>query len=80
MTLARLALDQGDLELAEKTLRGVLARNPEHAEAAELLARLTGEPAPEPTAAGPETGQQARVEALRRWLDAVRLASEKLQS
>ena len=40
MTLARLALDQADLELAEKTLRGVLERDPSNAEAARLLAGL----------------------------------------
>lgn len=81
MTLARLALDQGDLELTEKTLRGVLARNPGHSEASSLLATLTGgaaEGAPPPPAAD-EPGT-ARVQALRRWLDAVRLASERLKT
>jgi hypothetical protein len=81
MTLARLALDQGDLELAEKTLRGVLARNAGHSEASSLLATLTGgavEGAPPPPAAD-EPGT-ARVQALRRWLDAVRLASERLKT
>ena len=81
MTLARLALDQADLELAEKTLRGVLERDPNHAEANELLAGLTaaaGGDAPGDRA-GDETGD-ARAQALRRWLEAVRLASERLKS
>ena len=82
MTLARLALEQGDLELAEKTLRGVLARNPEHPEAAALLAKL-GEGAHSVSGSdetGSEAGGDARVDALRRWLDAVRLASERLKT
>ena len=44
MTLARLAIDQGDLDLAERTLRGVLEREPGHAEAAELLETLIAGP------------------------------------
>ena len=58
MTLARLALDQGDLELAEQTLRGVLERDPSHSEANELLAGLadgTG-PAPQDDRVADETG------------------------
>jgi tetratricopeptide (TPR) repeat protein len=82
MTLARLALDQGDLELAERTLRGVLDRDPDHAEATRLLAGLTaaggGAGGPGGDAAA-ETGD-ARARALQRWLEAVRLASEKLKT
>ncbi len=81
MTLARLALDQGDLELAEKTLRGVLDRDPDHAEATRLLAGLTagaGGDIPGGEAVD-ETGD-ARARALRRWLEAVRLASERLKA
>ncbi len=80
MTLARLALDQGDLELAEQTLRGVLERDPSHSEANELLAGLAGGagPAPQDDRVADETGG-ARAKALRRWLDAVRLASERLK-
>ena len=81
MTLARLALDQGDLELAEQTLRGVLERDPNHSEANELLVGLgagTGVDAPDGPVAD-KTGD-ARARALRRWLDAVRLASERLKS
>jgi hypothetical protein len=82
MTLARLALDQADLELAEKTLRGVLERNPDHAEAAELLAGLTasaGEGVPAEDASSDAT-IDSRARALRRWLEAVRLASERLKT
>jgi hypothetical protein len=76
MTLARLALEQGDLELAEKTLRGVLVRDPGHPEAAALLASLVGAAPP----ADPAALAAARAAALRRWLDAVRLAAERLQA
>ena len=82
MTLARLALDQGDLELAERTLRGVLARHPGHLEASRLLASLTEGAAETESRGSGATGTtgDARVQALRRWLDAVRLASERLKS
>ncbi len=80
MTLARLALDQADLELAEKTLRGVLERDPSNSEAARLLAGLTAG-AEVDVATGPvdEGTVDARARALRRWLEAVRLASERLK-
>ena len=72
--------DQGDLDLAEKTLHGVLEREPGHAEASELLATLTeGRSEERPEFPTPEP-VDARAEALRRWLDAVRLASERLKT
>ncbi len=80
MTLARLAIDQGDLDLAERTLRGVLEREPDHPEAIELLETMIAGP-PEGVQEG--TGRDlldAKAEALQRWLDAVRLASERLRT
>ncbi len=80
MTLARLALDQADLELAEKTLRGVLERDPTNAEANRLLAGLTaGTGVDEADGRADEGTVDARARALQRWLEAVRLASERLK-
>jgi Flp pilus assembly protein TadD len=80
MTLARLAIDQGDLDLAERTLRGVLEREPEHPEAAELLGTVIAGPPEAVSAAEPKDPSDAKAEALQRWLDAVRLASERLKA
>jgi hypothetical protein len=80
MTLARLAIDQGDLDLAERTLRGVLEREPGHAEAAELLETMIAGPPEADSAAAPTNPSDAKAEALQRWLDAVRLASERLKA
>jgi tetratricopeptide (TPR) repeat protein len=80
MTLARLAIDQGDLDLAERTLRGVLEREPERSDAAELLETLVaGPPVVDATTDTTELSDP-RAEALQRWLDAVRLASERLKT
>jgi hypothetical protein len=80
MTLARLALDQADLELAEKTLRGVLERDPSNAEASRLLAGLSGGAGFDvATIQTDEKTVDARARALQRWLEAVRLASERLK-
>ncbi len=80
MTLARLALDQADLELAEKTLRGVLERDPSNAEATRLLAGLSaGTGVDLATGRGDQETVDARARALQRWLEAVRLASERLK-
>ena len=79
MTLARLAIDQGDLDLAERTLRGVLEREPGNADAEELLNTVTAGP-PERDSAPSSTEDDERAEALQRWLDAVRLASERLKT
>ncbi len=80
MTLAQLALDQGDLDLAERTLRGVLEREPEHGEAAELLETLIAGPPEADSTVEPTDPSATKVEALQRWLDAVRLASERLKT
>jgi hypothetical protein len=80
MTLARLAIDQGDLDLAERTLRGLLEREHGHSEAAELLETLIAGPPEEDSTAEPKDSSDARAEALQRWLDAVRLASERLKT
>jgi len=80
MTLARLAIDQGDLDLAERTLRGVIEREPGHAEAAELLETLVAGPPEADSTAEPKDPSATKVEALQRWLDAVRLASERLKT
>jgi len=80
MTLARLAIDQGDLDLAERTLRGVLEGEPGHSEATELLETLIAGPPEADSTAKPKDSSDAKAEALQRWLDAVRLASERLKT
>ena len=80
MTLAQLAIDQGDLDLAERTLRGVLEREPGHAEAAELLETMIAGPPEADSTTEPKNPSDAKAEALQRWLDAVRLASERLKA
>ena len=80
MTLARLAIDQGDLDLAERTLRGVLEREPGHSEATQLLETMIAGPPVETSATPSQDPSGAKQEALQRWLDAVRLASERLKT
>jgi len=80
MTLARLAIDQGDLDLAERTLRGVLKREPGHSAAAELLDTLLVGPPEGDAKTELDDSSDAKAEALQRWLDAVRLASERLKT
>ncbi len=80
MTLAQLAIDQGDLDLAERTLRGVIEREPGHSEAAELLATLVAGPPEADSTDEIKDTSDPKVEALQRWLDAVRLASERLKT
>jgi hypothetical protein len=79
MTLARLAVEQGDFELAESTARGVLERDPGSGEAHQMLdwlaSKLSAATPADATAEGDKRSQ-----ALRRWLEAVRLAAEKLES
>jgi len=73
VTLARLALDQGDRELAIGILDSVLERDPEQADAMELLERLRTPPPPPPGVGFPSR----RIAALQSWLDTVRLAAER---
>ncbi len=86
LTLARLAAEQGDTRLAERTLRTLLAQNPANRQAAELLGQLqvseeqevrvipdTGEE----DAAAPGDLNRAKIVTLQRWLDTVKLAAEQ---
>jgi hypothetical protein len=80
MTLARLAVEQGDPELAEKILYGVLEEDPGNQDAERLLESLT-EAVPQPEAARiAEDLPAEKVLALQEWLEAVRLAAERLNS
>jgi len=74
MTLARLAIEQGDPDLAQQTLRGVLEEDPGNQDA-EREADLRS-----PTASGAENLAAEKVLALQEWLEAVRLAAERLES
>ncbi len=76
LTLARLALSQGDLELAERTLEGLLERVPESDEAAQLLDEVRRRRAAVDFAPSASVAA-AKVAALQRWLDAIRLAAER---
>jgi len=80
MTLARLAVEQGDLVLAEKTLRSVLDADPENSDAAHLLESLIEAPTQPEGSGRTEDSADAKVKALQEWLDAAKLASERLDS
>ena len=90
LTLARLAHEQGDLRLAERTLLGVLERQPNSAEARALLEQIRSERSPVPptapamdeAAAAAEAQEAAKpaiakIAALHAWADAIRLAAEQ---
>jgi len=77
MTLARLALDQGDLPLAMATLESLVERDPGNAEAQALLDGLRSDEAKLAEQGSRSTVISAKVGALRGWLDAVRLAAER---
>jgi len=77
LTLARLALAQGDRELAEGSLVTLLEREPDNAEAARLLGALRSEKAEAP---GAGFDPARRVAALQGWLERFRLAAERLQA
>ncbi|NOZ78213.1 MAG: tetratricopeptide repeat protein [Acidobacteria bacterium] len=76
-TLARLALEQNDLDLAERTARAVLEQNPGSSLAQEVLAeagRRRAAATEEPTAV---SRAALKIAALRGWLETVTLAREK---
>jgi len=77
MTLARLALQQGDRDLAERTLLGVLERDPDHQEARSMLLALRSARSEAVTTERVPRAGHARIGALRRWLDTIRLGSER---
>jgi len=72
VTLARLALEQGDPELARRTLEQVIALRGESEETAALAARIEAATATE-RAASLAGRKAARLQA---WMRAVRLAAE----
>lgn len=77
MTLARLALQQGDRDLAERTLLGVLERDPDHQEARSMLLALRSARSEPVTTERVPLTELSRIGALRRWLDTIRLGSER---
>jgi hypothetical protein len=72
MTLARLAIEQEDYELAENTLISLLERDPQHPEAGGLLNEVRRLRRP------PEPAELVglKVAVLRGWLDSVKLSAE----
>jgi len=75
VTLARLALEQRDWDLAERTARAVLEANPGSVEARTILEAAQRRAAP--GGAVDRASLDARkIDALRGWLNAVKLASE----
>ncbi|MCD4750301.1 MAG: hypothetical protein K8R59_13095 [Thermoanaerobaculales bacterium] len=87
VTLARLAIDQGEMAMAEKMLMALLEKNPRDNEARSLLAALVSsadilpqasdEPESETEGVSFSAGSTARIARLRSWMEAVRLASER---
>lgn len=73
ITLARLALDQGDHELAQRTLEGVLEHDPDSTEARELLDRMAVAAGSEPAAT--RDLSSAKIAALQTWLEDIRLSA-----
>jgi len=80
VTLARLAIEQGDHDLAAQTLRSILDADPENHDAARLLESLI-EAAPRPGSTHrADDSADPRVAALQEWLKAAKLGSERLDS
>jgi tetratricopeptide (TPR) repeat protein len=77
LTLARLAMAQSDLELAERTLVGVLEQDPDATDATLLLEEVRERMMTERAVAAGPSANRAKIEALQGWMDAIKLASER---
>jgi tetratricopeptide (TPR) repeat protein len=82
LTLARLAWEQDDLPLAERTLEALLERNPDDGDAADFLELVRNRPRPPQMAIAepaPVTEQSpaSTADALQGWLQRFRLAAER---
>jgi len=78
LTLARLAVEQGDLDLAEKALVSIVERDPGASEAAALLAELRAEMVSvAASAAAARDPRVAKIAALQGWLKRIRLAAAR---
>ncbi|MCP4899651.1 MAG: hypothetical protein GY906_22015, partial [bacterium] len=80
VTLAQLAFEQGDHALAEKTLLEVLQRDPESAQARDLLTEVARAVSGEVHQAPAESGQDLvsrKIDRLHSWLGGIRLAAEQ---
>lgn len=80
LTLAKLALAQDDLELAAKTLRALLRKNPDNEEAQQLLSTVLGEgstPTQQEASTRQEQPHREKIQVLHQWLDAIKIAAER---
>jgi tetratricopeptide (TPR) repeat protein len=84
VTLARLALEQGDEALAEETLKAILDRDPGNDEALNLLKRIEEgsqtegmEASPDEPSVTPADLLAAKAQGLRVWMESLREASER---
>jgi hypothetical protein len=77
MTLARLALDQDDRQLAMATLESLIERNPGNTEAVAMLEELSAREATVANERLRAVRATSKIAALQGWLDAVRLAAER---
>jgi len=84
VTLARLALQQGDEALAEETLKAILKREPDNQEALDLLQGIEDgsqivemEASPDEPSVTPADLLAAKAQGLRVWMESLREASER---
>jgi hypothetical protein len=68
---------QSDLELAERTLVGVLEQDPDATDATLLLEEVRERMMTERAVAAGPSANRAKIEALQGWMDAIKLASER---